>query len=316
VPARVRFVASAGPTVGRGHLARALSLAEARWPTGVALEFELVGSALSPTEGARAGSAGLERRTAGDPIEPGTVVVLDTPDPASAATRFRSHRLVVFDDSHAFGGDADLVVQPSAPTWEGPGRADRVLAGYAWVPIGASWRRLIGAERPSADRSPLSVLVCFGGSDPHGVTARLGPAIAADHGWSSTVVVGFGYRGPRPADVEIVTDPDDLPARVAAADVVLGSAGTMKFEIAALGRPGLLVAASDDQLTVGPAFAATGAARWLGDGRVIDPTNVHDAVVALLADAPGRAAMRATARSVIDGDGGDRLAAEIAELAG
>jgi UDP-N-acetylglucosamine:LPS N-acetylglucosamine transferase len=89
----------------------------------------------------------------------------------------------------------------------------------------------------------------------------------------------------------------------------------MKFEVAALGRPAILLAASDDQLPVGPPFASTGAALWLGDGRTIEPEAARDAVARLLADDARRAAMSAAGRRVVDGAGADRLAAEIAALA-
>jgi spore coat polysaccharide biosynthesis predicted glycosyltransferase SpsG len=158
------------------------------------------------------------------------------------------------------------------------------------------------------------VLVCFGGSDPHGVTARIGTIVAADRRWSTTIVVGPGYQGARPPGVDVRSDPSDLPDLVATADLALISAGTMKFEVAAVGCPALLIGVADDQRDVGPAFAATGAARWIGDWWSIDPAHVVAAVAESLADPGARAAMSRTARRVVDGRGGDRLAQEIAAL--
>jgi spore coat polysaccharide biosynthesis predicted glycosyltransferase SpsG len=89
----------------------------------------------------------------------------------------------------------------------------------------------------------------------------------------------------------------------------------MKFEVAYLGRPAILLAAADDQLRVGPAFAATGAAIYLGDGRSVDPDVVVGAIRTLLADEPGRARMSAIGRELVDGDGSTRTAARIASLA-
>ena len=242
------------------------------------------------------------------------VVVVDLPDPNEVTSSLSAgERLVVLDDREAFKGRAAIVVQPSLGWWAGPGRADRVLAGYEWAPIGPAWRQVV--DDAGIDHSgPPRVLVCFGGSDPGAVTARLGPTLAADPRWSTTVVVGHDYAGLRPSSVDLVQDPTDLPARVAGADVVVVGAGTMKFEVAAIGRPALLLAVADDQLPVGPPFAATGAARWLGDGRTIDPEAVRRAVAALLDDGPAREAMATTARRVVDGNGADRLAAEIVAL--
>ena len=75
-----------------------------------------------------------------------------------------------------------------------------------------------------------------------------------------------------------------------------------------------LVAVADDQLPVGPPFAATGAARYLGDGREVDPDDVATAVVALLADDAARAAMAARGRAIVDGHGAERIAAAVLGL--
>jgi spore coat polysaccharide biosynthesis predicted glycosyltransferase SpsG len=112
-----------------------------------------------------------------------------------------------------------------------------------------------------------------------------------------------------------VRDPANLPPRLAAADVAVLGAGTMKFEAACLGVPAILVAAADDQLSVGPEFAASGAAVWAGDGRTVDPVAVRELLAALLAD-PGRLrSLGRRARKVVDGRGAERLATAILELA-
>ncbi|HSL76157.1 MAG TPA: hypothetical protein VK867_04380, partial [Candidatus Limnocylindrales bacterium] len=261
---------AAGPDIGHGHLSRALSLAEAQWPDRITLELEVDVSVLSPTELGRAVAARIGIVSPGTPVGPGCVVVIDRPDPTAAAEAYALNRLVVFDDVEAFIGQAEIVVQPSAERWHGAAATDRVLAGYRWVPIGARWRRSIEAAGDDArlpSRSRPSVLVCFGGSDPAGVTARIGGLVGADPRWSAAIVVGHGYRGARPPGVDIRPDPGDLPDLVRQTDLAVISAGTIKVEVAALGRPALLVGVADDQRDVGPAFAATGAARWLGDGR-------------------------------------------------
>ena len=315
MPLTVRLITAAGPTIGHGHLARTLALAEARWPTEVVRELALVSGVPSATESARARAAGLRLvdRDAAPPA--GSAIVVDVPDPDSLATTAESDRLVVFDDREGFSGQAAMVVQPSMPTWSGRAATARVLAGYEWAPIGAAWRGWIDHSSTTPDDDRPGVLVCFGGSDPYDVTGRVGPVIAADDRWRTTIVVGPDYQGRAAGDGATVRDPDDLPRRVAESDDVLIGGGTMKFEVAALGRPAVLLAASDDQLPVGPPFASTGAAEWLGDGRTIEPGIVRDAVARLLADGAARVAMSAAGRRAVDGGGADRLAAEIAALA-
>lgn len=242
-------------------------------------------------------------------------VLVDLPDPNEIGDRWPANRLAIFDDREWFRGAAALVIQPSLERWSGPARAERVLAGYAYAPIRASLRELAASTRQGDEAT--EVLVCFGGSDPADVGGRVAPAIAVSGAWSTTIVVGPDYRG-RLSDTGdaavVVRDPPDLDRRLATAALVVGGAGTMKFELALLGRPMVLLAVVDDQLPVGPPFAAAGAARYLGDGRTIDPAEVATAVASLMADAPARAAMTERARALVDGRGADRIAAAMLQL--
>jgi spore coat polysaccharide biosynthesis predicted glycosyltransferase SpsG len=319
VPA-VRLVATAGSFQGHGHLARALSLAEARWKAGTVLELELVDGTLSDGERGRAEAVGVRQVAGGDRPTAGTLVVVDVPEPGSVAARFDPMWLAVFDDRDAFDGRAAIIVQPSQEVWRGTGEARWVLAGYDYFPISAAVRRrgstALGAPAEPARghaRRPR-VVVCFGGSDPSDVTGRLVPALMSLDA-DLEVVVGPSYRGATDGwSAPVRRDPPDLVERLATADLALLGAGTMKFEAACLARPMVLLAVADDQPPVGSTFAATGAARYLGDGRTIDPTDVVDAVAALLADPHARTELGSAAARVIDGGGADRVAAAIERL--
>jgi spore coat polysaccharide biosynthesis predicted glycosyltransferase SpsG len=302
-PAQIHLVASAAPIEGRGHSARALALAEAFADRGVHPTLELRRGSL--TERQAAGFARFGVRSAVGP--PGAVVVADLPDPNEDAGGV-TDRLVVFDDRDVFAGDAAIVVQPSLPRWTGrPGaHAARVLAGYDYVPIAGEIRAARAVIR--TDLSARRVVVCFGGSDPEDVTGRLGAALLDLPSADTVVIVGPDYGGAFAAPgAEVLRDPPGFVDLLASADLVVGSAGTMKFELAALGRAMILVAAADNQAAVGEAFAATGAARYLGDGRTIDAAVVRVAALDLLGDDPGRAALGARGSALIDGSGAARI---------
>jgi UDP-2,4-diacetamido-2,4,6-trideoxy-beta-L-altropyranose hydrolase len=315
MPVRVRLVVMAGPVVGRGHLGRALSLAETMAERGTVTELQLLAGSLEPNEARRAADARLSLVAAGSVAAPGTAVVVDLPDP-DVAPPVEPARLLVIDDRDTFAGEAAVIVQPSKSHWDGPGTAEIILAGFEHVPIAAAVRRR-RAEALATEVAEVGrrLVACFGGSDPSDVTARLVGALAGLDA-DLEVIVGPTYRG-SVADwpVDAIRDPLDLVDRLAAADVVVLGAGTMKFDAACLGRPGILVAVADDQLPVGPAFASTGAARYLGDGRTIEPATVGNAAAALLADRAARAGLGRRAAEVIDGDGADRIAAVLEGLA-
>lgn len=316
--AAIHLVTSGADDEGRGHVARTLSLAEAFVAAGTIPTVEMLRGA--PTAGqaaelARLGAATVDSGT-GAGADAGAVVV-DLPDPNAVADRWPPDRLVVFDDRQLLRGRAGLIVQPSLPAWGGGASAGRVLAGYRYAPIRAALRRLAADPPPPAD--PAEVVVCFGGSDPADVAARLVPAVAAGAGWAARTVpiVGPAYRGtlePAPS-WDVVRDPADLDERLARATVALIGGGTMKVELALLGIPAVIVAVADDQLPVAPPFAATGAARFAGDGRTADPSAVARAVSDLLADGAERVAMSRAARSLIDGLGAQRVAAAVLALA-
>jgi spore coat polysaccharide biosynthesis predicted glycosyltransferase SpsG len=301
--------------VGAGHAARQLSLAEALLAHGAEVTCELTEGELEGELAARFAGLGLRMMT---PV-PGAIVVVDLPDLATAEQRAPADRLVVFDDRDAFAGRAAIVVQPSLERWSGPGVADRILAGYRYAPVAGRYRELRDQAPPRAGRSarsePETVLVCFGGSDPVGVTERVATALTGGSGWRATAIVGRAHRSHVAMPIEVVRDPSDLAERIAACDLALIGAGTMKFEVACVGRPAALLAVADDQLAVGPPFAATGAAVWVGDGRTIDPETVRWVVEELIEDVPRLRAMADRGLELVDGWGADRIARAVLELA-
>lgn len=303
---------TAGAGVGRGHLSRSLTLAETLVGKGATVTLELAEGHLEGPPAERARRVGIGDTSVGDA---GAVVVVDVPDLSRVAGRAPVERLVVFDDRDAFGDEAAIVIQPSMPSWAGPGRAGRVLAGFSYAPVALDYVGRRGAS-PAGGPTVGDVVVCFGGSDPALVTSRLAGRLAKADGWRTTTIVGADYAGRlEQLPPGTVRDPADLPARLARTDLAVIGAGTMKFEVACLGRPAVLLAVADDQLAAGPPFAATGAAEFLGDGRTIEPDVVLAAVRGLLEDEERRIAMGRTAAAVVDGDGAERLADAILSLA-
>ena len=319
------LLATAGRGEGRGHLARALAVAEAAQERRIPCAIVLLRGEPSAAEQGRARAAGAAFRSSWAPAAletPGAVrpqpdpLVVDLPDPNEIDPPVLA-RATVFDDRRLLASPARVVVQPSFPSWTpAPGAgAGSALIGYAFAPLGRSILLAAEERRPRAASAVPRVLVCFGGSDPHDVTGRLAVALAADPRWSLDLVVGPDYRGVAEAGgLAVVREPPDLAQRLASADVAVIGAGTMKFEAAALGTPAILVAVADDQVPIGPPFAETGAAAWAGDGRRVDPAFVVELLAALALDPERWAGMARRGPEIVPGDGARRIVAATMEI--
>ncbi len=108
---------------------------------------------------------------------------------------------------------------------------------------------------------------------------------------------------PRPTQVEV--DVDDMAARMAAADLAIGSAGSTTWERCALSLPAIIVQIADNQAGIAQALSAAGAA--------LDPGPLHapefaDRLQVALAEAPSRLGeMSKKAADICDGAGSDRV---------
>ena len=328
----VLFRADADPAIGAGHVMRCLALAEAVRCRGHAAC--LLAAALPPGLRDRLQAAGIAVRTI-------DAIADDAADATLATARQLDAGAIVVDGyrfdaawrlglgragvpilafSDQAGPDpvgADIVVAPALPPVASDG-AIRRLAGLDFVPMR---RELAEAARhdppPMAERRRL--LVTFGGSDPQGLTrpvaaalaARLGAAVPLD------VVIGPGVTAPARLAAELRSlgdavaihrDPPDLAGLMRGAGLAVAAAGGTIFELAALGVPAVIAIVAANQ---GPGAAA---ATWCEalDGRLTDaPALLADQAAALWADPAERARRADAARRAIDGQGADRVAAEL-----
>jgi UDP-N-acetylglucosamine--N-acetylmuramyl-(pentapeptide) pyrophosphoryl-undecaprenol N-acetylglucosamine transferase len=110
----------------------------------------------------------------------------------------------------------------------------------------------------------------------------------------------------------------DMPQQYAAADVVLARSGSTVAELCAAGKPSVLVpfaaAADDHQRKNAEVLVEAGAAVMLLQKDVTE-ASLLDALVALLRDAPRRAAMAERARSLAKPGALERIAGMVVGLA-
>jgi spore coat polysaccharide biosynthesis protein SpsF len=325
--------------IGMGHVTRSLAIAaELRDAHAWGVVFA-VASGDAAVDAIRRAGFGVERARGGDEAawleavlaaRAPDALVLDVRTALSrdvvARWRARGVVTVVVDDASDRRLAAGLAFFPPVPQvrrLDWTGFTGRLLAGWEWVPLRRSF-----ADPPSRDEGRgTRVLVTMGGSDPAGLTARALAAldlVAAE--LTVDVVVGAAFRGAEalasrlesfrhPATVHRdVADPAPL---MRGATLAIAALGVTAYELAACGAPSLLLSLTDDHAESASAFAEAGIALSLGVHTAVTDAAIARGVEVLLADATRRAAMGACARSVVDGRGAARIAAEIAaEAAG
>jgi UDP-N-acetylglucosamine--N-acetylmuramyl-(pentapeptide) pyrophosphoryl-undecaprenol N-acetylglucosamine transferase len=207
-----------------------------------------------------------------------------------------------------------------------PALRDRVVvtgnpvraAIYAADP--AEGRRFAGCA-PS-DRLVLVLGGSSGSAFLNGLVAGAAPGLCA-HGIRIVHQTGDGKQGAEgvPGCRAMPFIGAELPHLVAAADLVVCRAGANTLaELAALGRPSLLVPLSTagsrgDQLRNAEAFRAAGAAEVMAE-QVASPAALGERVLALLGEPARLAAMGAAARALAPSDPAARIAGMIAARLG
>jgi UDP-2,4-diacetamido-2,4,6-trideoxy-beta-L-altropyranose hydrolase len=238
------------------------------------------------------------------------VVLIDRHAPTTAgevaALRAEGRRVCLLDDPGGGRAEADLVIDP--PTGRGwPPAGGRRLAGFEHALLRAEIRAAVGSPLPGVE-----VLLAMGGADPEGLTPALAHALRVA-GVCVLTVLGPAYCGPAP-EGEVLGSPEEWPAALAGAHLLVGRFGHTLLEAAHLGTPALAVAPDAGTWADAQAFAAHGTSTAVLVNGPGDAPAVAERALALLADEPRLAAMAARGRELVDGHGAARVAAALKEL--
>lgn len=111
---------------------------------------------------------------------------------------------------------------------------------------------------------------------------------------------------------------DELPLITAAADLVVGRSGASVLEVAALGKPAVLIpypyATADHQLSNARWMEAAGAAEVITD-QELTPARLREAITGLLEDPEKRERMAGAAAGLTRPDGAQVIADEVIRMA-
>ncbi len=321
-----------GGGFGYGHVKRMVALARSlRDREGIGAQFAVNGSedALLPISG-----AGFEARLVGqDAPALQAMVRQSAPDilicdmrEGFDAVGLRSiaeevSLTAVIDDASDRRLAADVAYYPPVPqaselVWPGSHCAPRI--GWQWVLLGM---RSVAPVARVADRR-LTLLVCMGGSDPAGLTLRAAEALRErDPSLRVRFVIGPGMAdGERiarriaalSANFETVEGASDLSAEYGSSDLALCSFGVTACELAAFGVPAVYLCLTEDHERSASAFEKAGMGLSLGLAHRAGDVEIASAVHALLENPSRRHQMHAAGLALIDGEGANRIAADLA----
>jgi UDP-2,4-diacetamido-2,4,6-trideoxy-beta-L-altropyranose hydrolase len=329
--------ADATATIGTGHVVRCLVLARA-WRERTAGRAVLATVAPVGPLAARVAAAGVEVRQIDAADATATAEAARDEDAAWVAldgygfdeayqhvVAGAGRPVLVLDDhGHAGAYRADLVLNQNfgatAAPYAASVAAERLLLGPRFALVAPEFA---GVRAPDPPPRARRVLVTLGGSDPDGATAVVVEALALARPADLEATVVAGPANPRVealreavdvlgAGAELVVDADDMPRRMAAAELAVAAAGGTARELALVGVPSLLLTLAENQRPAAEAMAALGVAVDLGWSHAADPETIATALHALAGEPARRAAMVARGRAQIDGRGAGRVVAAMA----
>lgn len=331
-PPLILLACDGGPGKGLGHVARSRALAAAFRDLGARAALALPEdspalAALPAREPAplcfgsgRSGELADRVRHSG-----ASALVLDLPGDLEAgplrSLRGEGRRLACVDYASGARLACDLAFYPPVPQarrldWRGSDT--RVRIGPQWVVLGP------GALPPPGPRPSLErprILVTMGGSDPARLGLRALAALARlGDGFDTVCVAGpaCSFRDelaaalatlPRPG--LLAEAPEGLAPLLASCTLAVASFGVTAWELAAAGVPAIHLCLSPDHAESARALHEAGAARSLGHHPAVEAEDLARAVESLLENPPALEEMSRRGRTLVDGRGAWRVAAEI-----
>ncbi len=329
--------ADSAAAIGAGHVMRCLALAQGWQDAGG--DVTLAAASLDGT---------LRRRL----IDEGVVVVdLDTPPGSRLDAEATVHharqagaewvvadgynfdaayqrcihdaglKLLVLDDyGHAEHYHADLVLNlnlgADESLYANRGPATQLLLGTRYALLRRDFRQHSDHER-STPPVARRLLVTFGGSDPHDLTAMAIRAIhSIDEPRLVTTVIAASEDlktrlGPLAADgpqqIEVLGHVTDMADHMVRADLAIAAAGRTSWERALLKLPSLVVTIAENQRSIAEALQRAGAATDLGWWRDVREDTLAEAIRDTAQNEPLRRQQAASAGRIVDGRGAQRV---------
>ena len=301
---KVAFRVDVSPEIGTGHLSRMSVLAEAF--TELSCECTFYKGEDEPVD-----YSGFD------------VIVVDTyqVDDAYITSLNAPSRIVVcYDDNALYTYDCDAVLNANLHAGElrfkFGAKTPRMLLGGKYALLRKEFRE---AEPIAIKEKANRVFVCFGGSDLRNMTPRVIEALMRNKTAFLTVVLGAltscdgEVKSLASENVAVYKTPESISRLMTECDVAVTAAGSMIYELAALGLPTILVAQADNQLLISEYMSRQGLMKYIGDWQNVELNTIKGEVEALLRDVDRRSLESSKLKNTVDRNGAMNAAHEIME---
>jgi UDP-2,4-diacetamido-2,4,6-trideoxy-beta-L-altropyranose hydrolase len=240
---------------------------------------------------------------------------------------FPASTLFIDDFGHCENYSADLVLNQNIYAHDGlyPGREPsvRLLLGTKYVLLRYEFLRYRNFPRIYAGNAK-KILVTFGGSDTENMTGSVITMLRNVKMTDLEVIVIAGVSNPNISTLQemiagderirILRDVQDMPERMAWADIAISAGGSTVYECAFMGLPAILCPIAQNQKPVVDEMSRIGCAI---DGRTIDilhPEKGAEALTGLLNSPDARNEFSKKMRELVDGNGAVRVIGAMVHL--
>ncbi len=244
------------------------------------------------------------------------VAIIDVPDisyRAEESLRCLADLIVVIDDDGPGIPYQSILLRPNLldlPLPVGIPLSD-YWSGRDYIMLHPDFR-MLASQHKNRGKKAKELFVCFGGSDPGGLTLRAIPILKQiKQDMAIQIILGVAFvqmqavidMSRDDARFTVSQNIPDMAQRIRQADIALISGGTLLYEACALGTPAVIVSQNAPQSIEAGICAAAGAVIDLGDGRTATDEKILCALQKLLDDDGIRQSMIRKGPEVVPPDG-------------
>jgi spore coat polysaccharide biosynthesis predicted glycosyltransferase SpsG len=299
---KIAFRIDIGNEIGTGHYLRMSALADAFSGLGHQCAFF---------------------KSEDEPIDysPFDIIVVDTyqvNDDYIASLNSPDRLLVCYDDNALYTYNCDILINANLHAHELSFRFGEKIPRLL---LGGKYALLRGEFRNAAPVSILEnanrVFICFGGSDLRNMTRKVIDALIEIDGIQLCVVMGPYTKNDKEVfalaneNVTIFKAPASISEIMKSCDIAVTAAGSMIYELAAIGLPALTITQADNQLLIAEYMDRNDLMTCVGNWENIDFNKLRYEVVSLLSDFSTRKLKSAQLLETVDKNGAINAAQEI-----